>query len=192
MNYCKFYGEAVSVRKIFFILIFIIPSIIYSQDFLNITKLKSLNDQELLSYWSEAESNGYTIDQIKTIAVAQGVSNSDIVDFEERLNKLLNLQISDLMANSEESVSSMITQTEVELPPETGLTLFGKDFFLKSSLETTPQLNIATPQLYQLGPGDEITISIWGAAEAGYKLGINKEGYVKIPRLAPAHILYIL
>ena len=100
MNYCKFYGEAVSVRKIFFILIFIIPSIIYSQDFLNITKLKSLNDQELLSYWSEAESNGYTIDQIKTIAVAQGVSNSDIVDFEERLNKLLNLQISDLMANS--------------------------------------------------------------------------------------------
>ena len=188
MRYCKFYGEAVSNVKIFFILVFFIPLIIHGQDFLNISKLKSLSDQEVLNYWSEAESNGYSIDQIKIIASAQGVPNSDIIDFEERLNKLLNLQISDLMIDTEESVSSIITQTETELSPETGLTLFGKDFFLKSSLETTPQLNIATPQLYQLGPGDEITISIWGAAEAGYKLGINKEGYVKIPRLAPVFI----
>ena len=188
MNYCKFNGEAVSVRKIFFILILFIPCIIHSQDFINITKLKSLSDQEVLSYWSEAESNGYTIDQIKTIASAQGISNSDIIDFEKRLNELLNLQTADLMVDSEESVSSLIIQSEAELSAETGLALFGKDFFIKSSLETTPQLNIATPQLYQLGPGDQITISIWGAAEAEYKLGINKEGFVKIPRIAPIFI----
>ena len=188
MNYCKFNGEAVSVRKIFFILILFIPCIIHSQDFINITKLKSLSDQEVLSYWSEAESNGYTIDQIKTIASAQGISNSDIIDFEKRLNELLNLQTADLMVDSEESVSSLIIQSEADLSAETGLALFGKDFFIKSSLETTPQLNIATPQLYQLGPGDEITISIWGAAEAEYKLGINKEGFVKIPRIAPIFI----
>ena len=197
MNYCKFCGEAVSNGKIFFMLIFFIPFVIHSQDFLNIENLKSLNDQEVLNYWSEAESNGYTIDQIKTIATAQGVSNSDIVDFEERLNKLLLLRTTNLMTsseeanfmtNSEQSVSSIITQSEVELLPETSLALFGKDFFLKSSLETTPQLNIATPQLYQLGPGDEITISVWGAAEAGYKLGVNKEGFVKIPRIAPVYV----
>tara|TARA_B000000532_G_scaffold207055_1_gene175172 strand:+ start:1200 stop:3536 length:2337 start_codon:yes stop_codon:yes gene_type:complete len=188
MNYCKFYGEAVSKRKIFFILVFLIPFIINSQDLLNIGNLKSLNDQEILNYWSEAESNGYTIDQIKTIATAQGISNSDIIEFEERLNKLLNLETTDLMISSEDSVSSIIIQSESELSVDTGLALFGKDFFLKSSLETTPQLNIATPQLYQLGPGDEITISIWGAAEAEYKLGINKEGYVKIPRIAPVFV----
>ena len=70
MNYCKFYGEAVSNRKIFFLLVFLISFIINSQDFLDIGNLKSLNDQEILNYWSEAESNGYTIDQIKTIATA--------------------------------------------------------------------------------------------------------------------------
>ena len=184
---CKFIGEAMSIREIFFIIL-IIPNLIFGQDFINITKLKSLSDQEVLNYWSEAESNGYTIDQVKTIAAAQGISENDIIDFEERLNKLLNLQTADLMIDSEESFSSIIIQSEGELSPETGLALFGKDFFLKSSLETTPQLNIATPQLYQLGPGDEITISIWGAAEAGYKLGINKEGFVKIPRIAPVFI----
>ena len=80
MNCCKFYGEAVSIRKIFLILILFIPFIIHGQDFLNMGKLKSLNDQEVLNYWSEAESNGYTIDQIKTIATAQSVSNSNIVN----------------------------------------------------------------------------------------------------------------
>ena len=55
-------------------------------------------------------------------------------------------------------------------------------------MKPCPQLNIATPQLYQLGPGDEITISIWGAAQNEYKLGINKEGFVKIPRIAPVFI----
>ena len=89
-----------------------------------------------------AESNGYTIDQVKAIATAQGVSNSDIIDFEKRLNKLLNLQTADLMIDSEEPVSSLIIQSESELSAETGLALFGKDFFIKSSLETTPQLNM--------------------------------------------------
>ena len=135
--------------------------------------------RKFLSYWSEAESNGYTIDQIKTIATAQGVSNSDIIEFEERIKQIIKSKTADLMIDSEESVSSIIIQSEFELSIETGLALFGKDFFSKSSLETIPQLNIATPQLYQLGPGDEITISIWGAAEAGYKLGINKKGLLK-------------
>ena len=187
MSICKFIGEAMSIRKIF-CLILLIPNLLIGQDFFNINKLKTLSDEELLSYWSEAQSNGYSIDQIKTIANAQGISAEDIVTFEERLNKLLNIQVSDLMVNTDDSVSSIITQTQVERSSQKGLDLFGKDFFLKSSLETTPRLNIATPQLYQLGPGDEITINIWGAAEADYKLGVNKEGYVKIPRLAPVFI----
>ncbi len=187
MSICKFIGEAMSIRKIF-CLILLIPNLLIGQDFFNINKLKTLSDEELLSYWSEAQSNGYSIDQIKTIANAQGISAEDIVTFEERLNNLLNIQVSDLMVNTDDSVSSIITQTQVERSSQKGLDLFGKDFFLKSSLETTPRLNIATPQLYQLGPGDEITINIWGAAEADYKLGVNKEGYVKIPRLAPVFI----
>ena len=177
-----------SIKKIIFMLIFLIPHVIISQDFLNINKLKTLSDEEVLNYWSEAQSSGYSMEQIKTIANAQGLSVEDIIDFEDRLNKLLANKASDLIVSKDESVSSFVRQVNNEVSAESGLTLFGKDFFSKSSLETIPQLNIATPQLYQLGPGDEITISIWGAAEAGYNLGINKEGFVKIPRIAPVFI----
>ena len=188
MYRCDFIGEAMHIKKIVYSLMILVPCLIYSQDFVNIQNLKTLSDKEVLSYWTDAKSNGYTINQIKTIASSQGVSASDILDFEERLNELLELESADLMVGFDESVSSVITQTDNELSDETGLTLFGKEFFLKSSLDTSPQINIATPQLYQLGPGDEITISIWGAAEAEYKLGVSKEGYVKIPRIAPVFI----
>ncbi len=188
MYRCDFIGEAMHIKKIVYSLMILVPCLIYSQDFVNIQNLKTLSDKEVLSYWTDAKSNGYTINQIKTIASSQGVSASDILDFEERLNELLELESADLTVGSDESVSSVITQTDNELSDETGLTLFGKEFFLKSSLDTSPQINIATPQLYQLGPGDEITISIWGAAEAEYKLGVSKEGYVKIPRIAPVFI----
>ena len=187
MYKCEFIGEAMSVKKIFYLLI-LVPCVVFSQDFLNIQSLKKANDAELLELWNKASNNGYSLSQIKEIATVQGASSFDIAEFEERLNELLEPESEDLMVSSTESVSSLVTQTDNELSEETGLTLFGKEFFLKSSLTTSPQLNIATPQLYQLGPGDEITISIWGAAEAGYKLGINKEGFVKIPRLAPVFI----
>ena len=86
----KFMGEAMSIKIIAILLIFLIPHVIISQDFININKLKTLSDQEVLTYWSEAQSNGYSMDQIKTIATAQGLSNEDIIDFENRLNKSKN------------------------------------------------------------------------------------------------------
>ena len=151
MYKCEFIGEAMSVKRIFYLLI-LVPCVVFSQDFLNIQSLKKANDAELLELWNKASDNGYSLSQIKEIATVQGASNFDIAEFEERLNELLELESADLMVSSTDFVSSLVTQTDTELSEETGLTLFGKEFFLKSSLTTSPQLNIATPQLYQLGP----------------------------------------
>ena len=68
---CRFIGEAMSVKKIIFILIFLIPHVIISQDFLNINKLKTLSDEQVLNYWSEAQSSGYSMEQIKTTRAKQ-------------------------------------------------------------------------------------------------------------------------
>ena len=95
-----------------------------------IFNLKSLSDEEVLTIGLKHNQVDTLLIKLKTIATAQGVSNNDIVDFEERINKLLNLQTADLMIDSEESVSSLIIQSGVsELSAETGLALFGKDFF---------------------------------------------------------------
>ena len=43
--------------------------------------------------------------------------------------------------------------------------VFGRDIFNKKDLTFEPNMNIATPQNYRLGPGDAVIIDIYGASQ---------------------------
>ena len=43
--------------------------------------------------------------------------------------------------------------------------IFGRNIFSNKQLSFEPNLNIATPANYRLGPGDEVIIDIWGASQ---------------------------
>jgi protein involved in polysaccharide export with SLBB domain len=61
--------------------------------------------------------------------------------------------------------------------------IFGSDIFNNKTLNFEPNLNIATPQSYIIGPEDELIIDINGYSEEHYTLNVNAEGYIKIPRV---------
>ena len=69
-----------------------------------------------------------------------------------------------------------------------GLPIFGSNFFNNVNISPAPQLNIATPASYELGPGDQVLISIWGAAENEYTSEISREGFVKVERIGPVYV----
>ena len=48
--------------------------------------------------------------------------------------------------------------------------------------------NIPTPSNYQLGIGDFISIEIWGDSEIEYIKSIDKEGRIKLPKIAPIYL----
>jgi protein involved in polysaccharide export with SLBB domain len=74
-------------------------------------------------------------------------------------------------------------------PIETdSLKIFGMDLFSRVSRTFEPSFNIPTPTDYALGPGDEVVIVIWGAAETTYRLTINAEGNIRIDNLGPIHL----
>lgn len=62
--------------------------------------------------------------------------------------------------------------------------IFGRDIF-SSGLSFEPNLNIATPDNYMLGPGDEVLIDVWGDAEVNYTRIVSPEGTINIPRVGP-------
>lgn len=62
---------------------------------------------------------------------------------------------------------------------------FGFDIFHFPSSAFEPVLNVASPPSYLLGPGDEITITVWGETKLNYQLEINREGNVIIPDVGP-------
>ena len=61
--------------------------------------------------------------------------------------------------------------------------VFGRNIFTNKNLTFEPQQNVATPQNYVLGPGDEIIIDIWGASENSIRQTISPEGSISIPGL---------
>lgn len=63
--------------------------------------------------------------------------------------------------------------------------IYGMDIFSSAHLSFEPNQNLATPEDYVLGPGDELVVSIWGASEETLKLGISPEGTVKITQVGP-------
>ncbi len=75
---------------------------------------------------------------------------------------------------------------EPEIPDS--LKIFGMEMFSMFSRTFEPTFNIPTPQDYTLGPGDQVVIDVWGAAELNYRLMVNSEGVVNIDNLGPIYL----
>ena len=66
--------------------------------------------------------------------------------------------------------------------------VFGRDIFNQEELSFEPNMNIATPADYQLGPGDEVFIDIWGASQKTVSATISPEGEVDVEDYGPIHL----
>ena len=183
------------MKRLLFIICLFIFSFFYNAIAQSIpTDLGSLDDNQLQQYWNEAKSQGYTIPQIKALALAKGVPSVQVADFERRLG-LLNSSAGSLegqQINNSLEVSNAvplgISGNGVAAASGPKNRIFGFDFFNNKNISFTPNLNVATPDSYELGPGDEIAINIWGAAENNYLVVIDREGVLRIPNIGPVFV----
>jgi len=73
-------------------------------------------------------------------------------------------------------------------PQEQGKKVFGRDIFNNKSLTFEPQMNIATPQNYVLGPGDQLIIDVYGDTQKSEQLTVSPDGDVNVPEYGPVHV----
>ncbi|MCD8297172.1 MAG: SLBB domain-containing protein [Prevotella sp.] len=66
--------------------------------------------------------------------------------------------------------------------------VFGRDIFNNTDLTFEPEMNIATPQNYILGPGDAVYIDIYGASQKTIESTISPDGEVTIEGFGPVHL----
>lgn len=66
--------------------------------------------------------------------------------------------------------------------------IYGLDIFTSSKLSFEPNQNLATPEDYVLGPGDELIIDIWGANEVTIKQKISPEGTITVTQIGPVSL----
>lgn len=173
----------------FFLLFFIISFHNgFSQD---VNAIKSIakfsSDEELISYINKAKSNGLSLNEVENIINAQGATPSELLKLRDLWNeKSVNSSTSDNILP--DSPGSFIGSTENnEITPKK-TKRFGANFFYNKNINEVPQLFVATPSDYRLGPGDELIINLYGASENSYSVQISRDGTVMFDRLAPIYL----
>ncbi|MBR1388582.1 MAG: SLBB domain-containing protein [Prevotella sp.] len=84
------------------------------------------------------------------------------------------------------------TPTDAMLDSISGLVngkrVFGRDIFNNRNLSFEPNMNLATPQNYVLGPGDQVVIDIYGASQKTETLTVSPDGTVTVPGYGPIQV----
>lgn len=117
-------------------------------------------DRRFLKQLPELDEN-----QLLDVQTPSGTSFLDSLTFQMELNEHLN----QLMKEKEKK-------------------MFGRDIFNNNLLTFEPQLNIATPDHYVLGPGDEVIIDIWGASQDNIRQIISPDGNIIVQGYGPLHL----
>ena len=66
--------------------------------------------------------------------------------------------------------------------------IFGHDLFSNEALSFEPNMNIATPRDYVLGPGDQVLIDIYGASQESFSATVSPDGYITIEGFGPVQV----
>ena len=169
-----------------------------------------MTDEQVVDYVKSAAESGKSESTISKELLAKGVTMEQAerikAKYEEQLNGNAssvtgmavtgNLSKRDSRANSyadnpEESSDSAYDGMVGSLTDDDpkNIPIFGHDVFGRNStVSFEPNENVATPDSYVLGPGDEIVIEIWGISEARIASVISPEGRINISQVGPVQL----
>jgi protein involved in polysaccharide export with SLBB domain len=160
---------------------------------LSALKVDELNDEQLLDFITQFKASGYSIEKLEDELRKRKLPNSEIEKLQlrmkdlEKKGKLKATKSSQNESGTYTGRTKELVQDElpfVNLMPK----VFGSELFNNPRLSFEPNLRMATPLNYQIGPDDELIIDIFGFSEQSYAIKVSPEGHVRIPNLGPVQV----
>lgn len=176
------------MKRVFVLLILCLSSLLNAQ-LSSVENIGSLTDKDLLSYLKKAKEEGYNEEQLLNLAQAKGASAVEIEQMRSRISKLSSTEPGgDNSLKIQETTPLNQFGGTTAISPQQNSPIFGASFFNNPNIRLAPAMNMATPENYQLGPGDTLLIEVWGAAAQTYQLELNRDGRISIPGLGPIYL----
>ena len=182
------------IKKIIFVTFLFIGLSSYGQDINELRKKASLSsDSELVVFIQKAKGQGLSLMDAEKQLVLIGAKADEIKKLRDLWDKKLPKK-SETDLDDTNKIESQFGETEgfVKDSPsqdvEDEVKRFGSDFFKNKNIVESPQLFVATPGDYRLGPGDDLIINLFGASEITYSVQISRNGNVKFDKLAPVYL----
>ncbi len=161
---------------------------------LSTLKVDELSDEQLLNFNKQYLGSGLSKSQMEEELTKRNLPSSEIEKLQLRLKELEKsgkIKSEPIDQNSrKKQVERSYEKTEDETPFNNLMPkVFGSELFNNPRLSFEPNLKMATPLNYQIGPDDELLIDIFGFSEQSYQLKVSPEGHVRIPNLGPVQVL---
>ncbi len=148
--------------------------------------IDDLSDSQIRQIVQQAQASGFSDAQLIQQAQGRGMSTDQL--------QILQKRIAQLRSSQNASVSgidtSQVTARTLNYQPDTinnpggsGVSskIFGADLFRNRNLIFEPNLKLATPLNYVLGPEDQLNVNIYGNSLVNWKLTVSPEGSINMP-----------
>lgn len=170
---------------------------------LNSVNIDELSDEQIQRFLDRAQESGLTLQQLELVAKQRGMSSTQISKLRNRIRQI---QLGKGQADKQDqlvSPSDRLRQSNEDQEDEYDfftflnetdslksdkLEIFGMDIFRSANIAFEPSLNVATPENYVLGAGDEIIIDVYGASEITYQEIISPDGNILISGIGPVSL----
>ena len=150
-----------------------------------------LSEEQLVQVMDYMQMNDITTQQVYTLLIRKGMSPAEAELLRGRLTRGANKQSNNAkdstvsysegngkLSGTESKLTDTVNKVRTVPNPKK---IFGLEIFNNGVLTFEPNLKIATPLGYIIGPDDEIAINIYGYQEAKYNLKVGPEGDINIP-----------
>ncbi|MBI2283846.1 MAG: SLBB domain-containing protein [Bacteroidetes bacterium] len=192
--------------KILFVLLLLLggTELLQAQDLLkgkDLSQLRvdQLSDADVAKLKAQLASSGMTIDQAEQTALAKGMSAAEFTKLKQRLetgagiNKDGSGKLKTDKNSAEKkdnSSDSLNTGKYNEQSPKTLVDplIFGSELYTSLSPSFEPNMKLATPLNYVLGPDDQIIVSVYGVQQYEGDLLVSAEGFVNIPNVGQVKV----
>ncbi|WP_202701655.1 SLBB domain-containing protein [Flavobacterium sp. UGB4466] len=170
--------------------------IIKSKD-LSTVKVDYLSDDEIGKIVTQLKSNNATINDVQSMALSKGMTQSEFDKLRTRVTEYEKKNVKDKDKNSKDKDKKKDDKSkELDKDSEFGrkqekiknekikdslnALIFGSELFDNPTLNFEPDLKMATPVNYILGPGDKLEVSIYGIQQFDDTVPVNFEGKISI------------
>lgn len=174
------------INRLFFVIVISLLSLSAEAQLpSDLSKIRSsqITDDQLFQFVQKAQSSGQSQEGILSELKQRGLPDAELLTLSDRVANLMgadNTGNTSVAPNSGQTkrTSTATIKQNVETP--TTSKVFGAELFSGTSPMFVPNLNIATPPNYKVGPGDELVLEVYGNNVFVQKLLVSREGFVNV------------
>ena len=168
---------------------------------LSSVKVDKLSDADILRFKKQLDASGLTPQQAEQLAISKGMPVAEVQKLRLRMQQLgLGVSSQNMQhSGTNQPVRSYNNLQDTSINPNNNVDtttlrplinprIFGAELFNNPTLNFQPNIPIATPLNYIIGPGDQLNINVYGVQETSIPLTVSPDGNILIPNVGQIQV----